>query len=148
VIYITIGGWDTHSNMHITHAPSLRGLSLSVDKFMRAIESMGLLDQVTLMSVSEFGRSLGSNSGGTDHAWGSTHFILGGAVKPGNYGTIPDLTLGGDDDYTDKGRFIPTTSFSQYYATVLKWFGANSSQINKILPELNNFTKKDLGFFK
>jgi uncharacterized protein (DUF1501 family) len=148
VIYLSIGGWDSHSNMQYTHALSLRGLSLAIDKFMRAMSSKGLLDSVALMSVSEFGRSLGSNSGGTDHAWGSSYFVLGGGVKPGNYGKFMDLTLDGDDDYGGKGRFVPTTSFSQYYATVLKWFGATDSEIEYALPEIKNFPIRDLGFMK
>ena len=148
VIYLSIGGWDSHSNMQYTHALSLRGLSLAIDKFMRGMEHLGLLDNVALMSVSEFGRSLGSNSGGTDHAWGSSYFVLGGGVKPGNYGKFMDLTLDGDDDYGGKGRFIPTTSFSQYYATVLKWFGASKEEIEYALPEIKNFTTRDLGFMK
>ena len=146
VIYISIGGWDAHTSMQYTHALSLRGLSLAIDKFMRAISSKGLLNNVLLMSVSEFGRSLGSNSDGTDHAWGSSYFVLGGDVKSGNYGKFMDLTIDGDDDYGGKGRFVPTTSFSQYYATVLKWFGATDSEIEYALPEIKNFPIRDLGF--
>ena len=83
---------------------------------------------------------------GTDHGWGSTLFAMGGAVKGGLYGTMPDLTLGGDEDISNKGRLIPSTSMSQYYGTFLKWFGVDDATMSKILPELNNFTEKDLGF--
>jgi uncharacterized protein (DUF1501 family) len=71
---------------------------------------------------------------------------MGGAIKGGIYGTLPDLTLGSDDDYTKKGRLIPTTSMSQYLGTVVKWFGADETTLNEIFPELKNFPKKDLGF--
>jgi len=146
VIAITLGGYDQHSTQPKTHSQRLRNLSLGTDRFMRAMEHLGLLNDVTLFTVSEFARSLGSNRDGTDHAWGGSYMVLGGAVKPGNYGRFPDLTLEGEDDYTVKGRFIPSTSFTQYYATLLKWFGADSDVMAHALPELKNFDLKDLGF--
>jgi uncharacterized protein (DUF1501 family) len=72
--------------------------------------------------------------------------VLGGSVQGGLYGTLPDLTLGGDDDYTHKGRLIPTTSNTQYFATVLRWFGLDDTSLDTLLPELQNFPQKDLGF--
>jgi len=107
---------------------------------------MQMENNVTLMIVSEFGRSLGDNGNGTDHAWGNHYFVLGGAVKGGVYGELPDLNLSSDDDIDHKGRLIPKISMSQYYATVLKWFGMNDEELNRVLPELKNFEIKDLGF--
>jgi len=147
VIAITLGGYDQHSTQANDHSKKLRELSLGVDSFMRFVEAKGYMDKVTLFTVSEFARSLGSNSNGTDHAWGGSYMVLGGAVKSGNYGAIPNLTRGGDDDISNKGRFIPTTAYSQYFGTILKWFGADDEVMNYALPELKNFNVKDLGFF-
>jgi uncharacterized protein (DUF1501 family) len=72
--------------------------------------------------------------------------VLGGAVTGGLYGTLPDLTLGGDDDISSKGRLIPSTSISQYLGTVVKWFGADEAMLNGLFPERGNFTETDLGF--
>jgi uncharacterized protein (DUF1501 family) len=146
VISITLGGYDQHSTQSKTHSQRIRGFSLGLDRFMRTMEELGLMNNVTLFTVSEFARSTGSNNDGTDHAWGGAQMVLGGAVKPGNYGRFPDLTLGGDEDYSSKGRLIPSTSFSQYYGTLLKWFGADEEVLNHALPELKNFSTKDLGF--
>ncbi len=146
VISVTLGGYDQHSTQAKTHSERLRTFSLGVDRFMRAMEHLGLMDSVTLFTVSEFSRSLGSNRDGTDHAWGGAYMVLGGAVKPGNYGEFPDLTLAGEQDYGNKGRLIPSTSFTQYYATLLKWFGADDEVMKYALPELKNFSIKDLGF--
>ena len=146
VIAITLGGYDQHSTQSTTHSAKIRELSLGVDRLMRFMEAKGYMDSVTMFTVSEFARTLGSNSNGTDHAWGGAYMVLGGAVRSGNYGTFPSLTLGGADDLGDKGRFVPTTSYSQYFGTILKWFGADAEVLDHALPELKNFSTKDLGF--
>ncbi len=146
IFHIYDGGYDTHNNQTQQHAKKLRGLSLGVGDFYRALESMGMQNEVTLVVISEFGRSTGNNADGTDHAWGGNYFVVGGGVKGGLYGRMPDLTLGGEDDLTKKGRLIPTTSFTQLYATVVKWFGADEVMLLQIFPELANFQMKDLGF--
>jgi len=146
VISVTVGGFDQHSTHAKTHGQRIRGLSFGIDRFMRTMEATGLLNNVVLFTVSEFARSAGSNRDGTDHAWGGAYMVLGGGVKPGNYGKFPDLTLGGEDDYSNKGRFIPTTSYTQYFGTLLKWFGTDEEVLSYALPELKNFQEKDLGF--
>jgi uncharacterized protein (DUF1501 family) len=146
IFYIGDGGYDTHNNQRNQHAKKIRGLSLGIGDFYLALKEMGMENDVTTITISDFGRSTGNNGDGTDHAWGGTYFVMGGAVKGGLYGTLPDLTLGSDDDLTRKGRLIPTTSMSQYYATVLKWFGVEGELLDYVLPELKNFDIKDLGF--
>jgi len=146
IFFVYDGGYDTHSNQVSQHARKLRGMSLGLGDFYRALEDMGMQNEVTTFNISDFGRSIGDNGDGTDHAWGGNYFAMGGAVTGGLYGTMPDLTLGGDDDITHKGRLIPTTSMSQYYGTLLKWFGVDSTTLNYILPELKNFSTQDLRF--
>jgi len=146
IFYTFDAGYDTHGNQWIQHPTNLRGLSLALGDFYRALEDMGMENEVTLILVSEFGRSLGDNGNGTDHAWGNHYFALGGAVKGGIYGDLPDLNLESEDDIDHKGRLIPKISMSQYYGTVLKWFGMSDSELDRILPELKNFSQRDLGF--
>ncbi|MCK5902453.1 MAG: DUF1501 domain-containing protein [Cocleimonas sp.] len=146
IFYVVHGGYDTHSNQAQQHASLLRGLSLSLGDFQRALSDMGMEDKVTTFNLSDFGRSIGNNGDGTDHAWGGHYFAIGAAVKGGLYGRLPDLTLGGADDAKSKGRLIPTLSMSQYLATLVKWFGADDAMLNQLFPELKNFTSTDLGF--
>ena len=146
IFFIYDGGYDTHNNQSAQHARKLRGLSLGIGDFQKALVDMGMENEVTTFNISDFGRSIGDNGDGTDHAWGSNLFVVGGAVKGGLYGTLPDLTLGSQDDLSKKGRLIPTTSMSQYYGTIVKWFGADEAMLRKIVPELSNFTTQDLGF--
>ena len=146
IFYANDGGYDTHNNQSNQHSRKLRGLSLAVGDFYKALVSMGMEHEVTLLITSDFSRSTGDNGDGTDHAWGGSYFVLGADVKGGIYGIAPDLTLDSDDDYTKKGRLIPTTSNTQYFSTVAKWFGLDDSSLNAIFPELKNFSLKDLGF--
>lgn len=148
IFYVPDGGYDTHNDQSAQHSSRLRGLSLALYDFYLAMKSLGLEDKVTVITISDFGRSTGDNGDGSDHAWGTSYFMLGGAVKGGLYGTLPVLTLESKDDLGAKGRLIPTTSFTQYYATVLKWFGLDDTALHKILPELKNFDLKDLGCLK
>ena len=140
------GGYDTHNNQSHQHAKKLRGLSMGLSDFYKALEAMEMENDVLVISASDFGRSTGNNGDGSDHAWGSNYFALGNDIKSGVYGILPDLTLGSDDDYSKKGRLIPTTSFTQYYATTCKWFGLSEDELDLIFPELKNFDTKDLGF--
>ncbi len=147
VLSITVPGFDQHSHLKRDHSVRLRGLSLGIDAFMRAMQTKGWLDEVAVVSLSDFSRSTASNGDGSDHAWGGAQFVLG-AVKPGNYGVFPDLTVAGDDDISHRGRLIPTTSYSEYYGKILEWFGASDSEIDTALPERQNFdaTRTDLNF--
>lgn len=150
VINLSIGGFDTHNTQFRQHLKAYRGISIGLDKFTRAMDHLGISDKVTTFSISEFGRNLRTNGRGTAHGWGGSYFAVGDAVQPGNHGTFPDLTLAGKDDKRTSGTLIPTSSVTQYYATILKWFAANEATLKNVLPELVNFDEDtwDLGFMK
>ncbi len=142
-----IGGFDTHDNQH-TNMPRLETqISTSINAFQNAMAEMGLSDQVTLFTASDFGRTAVENGDGTDHGWGAHHLVVGGAVKGQKiYGEIP-LYDRSDLAYTgDRGRLIPSTSVDQYAATLGGWFGLDQNELNDALPNLNNFSEKNLGF--
>ena len=152
IFYIDMGGFDTHGSQVNDHPYLLRGLSIALGKFQLAMEELGLSNQVTTMTVSDFGRSSGSNGDGTDHAWAGHNLIMGGAVKSGFYGDIPDFTLGGVQDFSSRGRIIPTVAVDQQYSTVLKWYGVDNTTLDTIFPNLANFDNtrygRDMGFMK
>jgi uncharacterized protein (DUF1501 family) len=107
---------------------------------------MGVANSVTTFTLSDFGRTYQPNSDGTDHAWGSHHLIMGGAVKGGDfYGTFPTLAVNGPDDGTGQGRWVPTTSVDQYAATLASWFGVAAADLPSIFPNLANFPTQTLG---
>jgi uncharacterized protein (DUF1501 family) len=147
-LFVTIGGFDTHGDDQLGRQQNLLGqISQAVSAFYDATVSMGVADKVTLFSASDFNRNLQSNGQGSDHAWGSHHFVVGGAVQ-GNamYGTFPDLTLGGPDDARDSGIWIPTTATEQMAGTLASWMGVSPTEMSTVMPNLDRFATPDLGF--
>lgn len=109
-----------------------------------------MAQSVTTFTASEFGRTVMPNgSAGTDHAWGSHHIVMRGAVVGADlYGSHPLLTLGVGNplDVTGRGSLIPTTSVDQYAATLAQWLGVAPASLPSVLPNINNFTVQKLGF--
>lgn len=148
VFFVSLGGFDTHSNELPTLSTLFGQLSPALKSFHDATQLLGVASQVTTFTLSDFGRTFQPASGaGTDHAWGNHHFILGGAVRGGAvYGRYPVLERGGPDDADTEGRWIPTTSVDQYGATLARWFGASEPDLGAIFPNLGRFPTPDLGF--
>jgi uncharacterized protein (DUF1501 family) len=148
IFFCSVGGFDTHADQLPQQVQLLSTVSQGMSAFYQATQELGVTSQVTTFTLSEFSRTMepGSN-GGSDHAWGSHQFILGGAVK-GNaiYGTFPTLALGGPDDADQNGRWIPTTALDQYAATLATWFGVSAANLSSIFPNLANFSASNLGF--
>jgi uncharacterized protein (DUF1501 family) len=147
IFYVGLGGWDTHDNQVTVHPRLLQSLSEALSAFQANIDELGLAEQITTFTMSDFGRTLTSNGDGTDHGWGGHQLIMGGAVNGGElYGTMPSLELGSDDDLGD-GRIIPTLSVDQYAASLSRWFGLSENELNAVFPNLSRFDNSDLGFF-
>jgi len=148
IFFVSYGGFDTHADQLPQQVQLLTTISQSMAAFCQATQELGVTNQVTTFTLSEFARTLepGSN-GGSDHAWGGHQLILGGAVK-GNtlYGTFPTLVLGGPNDADQNGRWIPTTALDQYAATLATWFGVSAANLPAIFPNLANFQTSNLGF--
>ncbi len=148
IFFCSYGGFDTHSDQLTQQVELMTQLSQAMSAFYEATLELGVVNNVTTFTLSEFSRTLepGSN-GGTDHAWGSHQLIMGGAVKGNSvYGTFPTVALGGPDDADQNGRWIPTTALDQYGATLATWFGVNNTDLPSIFPNLKNFQTTNLGF--
>lgn len=152
VFFCSGQGFDTHGGqvgttaLDGTHADLLGELDGALTAFQAAMTELNVADSVTAFTASDFGRTLVSNGTGSDHGWGSHHFVLGGAVNGGRlYGQLPTLAVGGPNDAGD-GRWIPTTSVDEYSATLARWFGVANSDLPLVLPNLGRFATPDLGF--
>jgi uncharacterized protein (DUF1501 family) len=148
IFFVGAGNFDTHSAQLTAQATLLAEISPALGAFYQALQEMNLANSVTAFTCSDFARTFQPNSSdGSDHAWGSHHIIVGGAVKGGNiYGTFPTQVLGGPDDVGSNGRWIPSTSSAQYAATLAQWFGIAPSDLSYVLPYIGNFTTNNLGF--
>ncbi len=162
VFFVSMGGYDLHDDLDTKQGPLMQRLSDAMVAFQQQMEKLQIADKVTAFTASDFGRTLSSNGNGSDHGWGSHHFVVGGAVKgKGFYGTPPPVSVGNtlaDDDqwHVGQGRLLPTTSVDQYAATLAKWFGVPDSDLDGILPNLKNFNNitapsgisypRDMGF--
>jgi uncharacterized protein (DUF1501 family) len=177
IFFCSLGGFDTHTNETgsdptnpgggAAQSGGQGGLLTQLSQAMRAfydeMVAQGLSNNVTTFTLSDFGRTLqpsgsGAGSVGTDHAWGSHAFIMGGSVVGGAfYGSLrpdntglpfgyPALQLGGPDDTDNRGRWIPTTSIDQYAATLANWYGLAPSDRATVFPNLSKFATPILSF--
>ncbi|MDO4230500.1 MAG: DUF1501 domain-containing protein [Lautropia sp.] len=143
VFFIQLGGFDMHSNLLGAHKPLLDTVDQALDFFSRQMASLGVEDKVTLFTASDFGRTIVGNGSGSDHAWGSHHFIVGGAVNGGKlYGKFPEFGINAGNDA--RGRLVPNYSVEQYAAALGEWFGLSQSELMEALPNLRNFDRNAL----
>ena len=159
IFFCQLGGFDTHQGQVNTQTSLLGQVGNAISAFSAATEELGLSRQVTTFTLSDFGRTFqpagtGAGTVGTDHAWGNHHFVVGGAVRGGDfYGTpgpngsvFPALQLSGPNDTDTRGRWIPTVSVEQYAATLASWFGVSAADLPLVFPNIGRFDGSNLGF--
>jgi uncharacterized protein (DUF1501 family) len=148
IFFCSLGGFDTHANELETHNTLYPQLSPALAAFYDATQELGMAQNVTTFTESDFSRTFQpTTTDGSDHAWGSHHLVMGGAVQGGQvFGKFPTFQLGGPDDTDVRGRWIPTISIDQYGATLCTWFGIPASALATVFPNLANFSTSSLGF--
>jgi uncharacterized protein (DUF1501 family) len=139
VYFVELGGFDTHDTQAKRLSTLLSQLGAAFEYFDQLMVTSGLSSQVTLFTVSDFGRTLTANSDGTDHGWGSHHIVAGGGVAGQNiYGEYPVVGANQAND-VGAGRLIPTTAVEQYGGTLARWMGLSDSQVREVFPNFGNF---------
>jgi uncharacterized protein (DUF1501 family) len=147
IFFCSLGSFDTHVNQLSDQGTLFSQLSPALAAFFAATQELGVDQQVTTFTESDFSRTtMPNNSGGTDHAWGSHQLVMGSAVQGGDiYGQFPTMVLGSGND-VGEGRWLPTTSVDQYGSTLAQWFGVSASQLPSVFPNIVNFPNNNLGF--
>jgi len=155
VFFVSLGGFDTHDLQNRTHADLYARIAHALRYFDTTLGGLGARNNVTTFTASDFGRTFTSNGDGTDHGWGSHHFVMGGAVRGGTLaGTFPALSVkntnnsnfDGSPNQLGNGALLPELSVDQLGATLGRWFGLSDAALDDVFPNLRNFSRRDLGF--
>lgn len=157
--YLRQGGYDTHSAQTSAQPQLLGEFSEGVTEFYTYLKAKSASSNVTIMTISDFGRRPFSNSSaGTDHGTATMHFMIGDPVTGGTYfnGGAPGVMSTGYPNLTksaldSNGNVIVSIDYRYYLSAALQWLGADptpivgagfvttasaGANINKILPGL------------
>jgi uncharacterized protein (DUF1501 family) len=155
VFFVSLGGFDSHDLQNRTHADLFARIAHALRYFDTALGALNARSNVTTFTASDFGRTFTSNGDGTDHGWGSHHFVMGGAVKGGDlYGNFPTLGVKNANNNNfdssphqlGNGALLPEVAVDQLGATLGKWLGLSDTQLLDVFPNLKNFSTRNLGF--
>ncbi|MFH6964328.1 DUF1501 domain-containing protein [Flavobacterium plurextorum] len=114
VYYTSLGGFDTHDNQLAIHEKKLTDLNDALYSFYQDLKQAQLLQNVTIVVFSEFGRRVKDNGNGTDHGTAAPMFIIGGNNKGTVLGNNPDLSN------LDNGDLKYEIDFRSVYASLLQ----------------------------
>jgi hypothetical protein len=137
VLDVSLDGFDDHEGQLPSHAALMAELDAGLRAFYDTLLPQWR-DRVTLMTMSEFGRTSYSNgSSGTDHGTASDLFVIGPKVRGGLYGQQPSLAGLGRWD-----RMAHHVDFRSVIGTVVdSWMGGGGSTIvNGSFENLGLFT--------
>jgi uncharacterized protein (DUF1501 family) len=143
-VYTESTHWDSHSVINIDH--KWGEINSAISGFATEMKAKGLWDNVTLVVVSDFGRTLTWNGKGTDHGWGGNYFIAGGAVKGGQIlGEFPErLDKVFSDVNIGRGRILPKFPYEAVWGGLADWWGIPEAERHAILPHMANFNSSTL----
>jgi len=144
---VSQGGYDTHNNELATHNTLYADLAMALAGFYNAMKALGLSNNVTAFTMSDFGRVFKPNGGaGTDHAWGSNHLVLGSALSSRKvHGRYPDMTFGGAEDSSNDGRWLPSISQEEYIGAIAQWHGVSNADMPYVFPNWSTWTSPGRG---
>ena len=128
IFYCDHGSFDSHSNQGSMHHTLWSDVSQAIHDFFTDLGEHGSSDNVVLLMFSEFGSLVRDNGSGTDHGAAGAAFVIGEAIKGGQYGEFPSRKA----KDLQQGDLVPNMDFRGLYSTVLEdWFGLDSKPIVK-----------------
>jgi uncharacterized protein (DUF1501 family) len=141
IFFVNYGGWDMHSNLVNGMNDQLLIVSQALKAFYDTTAELGIAENVTTFTISDFARTITSNGLGADHAWGGNMMVMGGAVNGGKiFGTFPKMdVISNPQNVSFRGNFIPSISTDEMYAELALWYGVSPYDLCYVLPNLSNF---------
>lgn len=142
IFFVSYGGWDMHSDLLTGLSGRLPIVSAAMKAFYDSTVELGISENVTTFTISDFARTITSNSAGSDHAWGGNNMIMGGAVNGGRiFGSYPKMDVSSSNlkNVSTRGNFIPAVSTDEMYAELALWYGVSPNDLCYVLPNLGNF---------
>ena len=126
VLYCDHGSFDSHSNQIGMHDKLWKDVSEAVECFFDDLKEHDAADNVVMLMFTEFGRRVHDNGSGTDHGAGGAAFVIGDAVKGGQYSEFPSL----EANQLEQGDVVPNHDFRSIYSVLLEdWMGLDAKPI-------------------
>jgi len=126
VLYCDHGSFDSHSNQIGMHDKLWKDVSEAVECFFDDLKEHDAADNVVMLMFTEFGRRVHDNGSGTDHGAGGAAFVIGDAVKGGQYSEFPSL----EANQLEQGDVVPNHDFRSIYSALLEdWMGLDAKPI-------------------
>jgi len=147
LFYVQVGGWDHHTSMKANTMAQFRDMDAAFRRFHDEMKTLGVWNDVTVMTHSEFGRTLSPNgNAGSDHAWAGQHLMFGGSVNGGNiYNKYPDDMSADNSKDLGRGRLIPQFPWESMMVPIAKWMGVTDGDTLRLLfPNLDRFNSTQL----
>jgi len=142
VFVVQQGGYDTHTDLHDKFDQLMTEVNGALVAFVDEMKAKDVWEQVTIVTQSEFGRTLTSNGIGTDHAWAGHQVIIGGSVAGGQmHGAYPSDLSDTSVYGMGRGRFIPTTPWEAMWFPTMQWLSVAEENYPTVLPHLENFVE-------
>ncbi|CAK0857865.1 unnamed protein product [Prorocentrum cordatum] len=140
--FVQIGGFDTHGSQDATLSERFEEIDGALRDFVGELTQQGVFDDVVIVTHSDFGRTLTSNGGGTDHGWAGNHVILGGGINGGQIFNRFLQTYAPDSAYdAGRGRVIPRYPWESVMVPIAEWMGVEDQELEAVFPNLPNFNR-------
>jgi len=140
VFLVEMGGFDYHKDLMGVRDLRFAGINKAFETFAAEMKAQGVWDQTTVFGLSEFGRTMTTNGGGTDHAWGGNYFVFGGDVRGGTiHGNFPELRTDGPNSISATGQMLPGSPWEAIWSPLASWMGVNDDHMSEVLPNVGNF---------
>jgi len=144
IFFVSVGGWDMHTLLNSRLRAGFAEVDRALASFVAEMKAQGIWERVALASFSEFGRTLESSGGGSDHGWAGQSFLMGGSVLGRRVlNRYPDRFVRNARDI-GRGRLIPGNPWEGMLKPIAEWMGLEETWSSYVFPNLRNFPARGI----